>query len=386
MYARSKPVAAIVGVGQTAFGRLPGLTALDLIDAATEAALASAGLERSAIDGLMTPPNGRESWMMPGPFLARALGIAPRFLSTLDLAGASAAGMVDQAAQAIAAGTCEAVLCVAGSPLLSGKSAGIMSQTAAHPLAEAPSGPTIPSLYALLADRHQHVYGTTREQLAAVAVQMRRHAVDNPLAHYRKPITVEDVLASKPISSPLNLLDCSPVSDGAAAFIVVSAERARALKQRPAYLLGAGYGMTHLYLTDADNPMVTGAVQSGAAAFAAAGLAPRDMHMACIYDCFTITLLLELEDLGFCQPGESGAFVESGAIDRTGALPVNTNGGLLSAGHPGLPAGFLPVIETALQVMGEAGPRQLPRCDVAMAHGSGGVASMHCSLVLGNAA
>jgi acetyl-CoA acetyltransferase len=341
-----------------------------------------------AIDGVITVPVMTERWITASSVVARGLGIDPRYVTTLDLAGASGAAMVEQAGRAVAAGLCEAVLCIAGQPLLSGfsrdRAVAAMAQSAAHPVAEAPYGPPIPALYALFAARHMHDFGTTREQLAAVAVQMRRHAGFNDNAHFRAPITIADVLSAKPISSPFTMLDCAPVSDGACAMIVVSAERARKIKPRAAYIHGAGYGMAHAYLTDSDDLRLAGAAKSGAAAFAAAGMRPADMDFACLYDCFTITLLLELEELGLCPRGESGRFVADGNIDRDGVLPINPNGGLLSGGHPGLPAGLFPVAEGARQIMGEGGRRQLRKTDRAVAHGNGGVVAMHCTLVLGS--
>jgi acetyl-CoA acetyltransferase len=378
---------AIIGVGESAMGRVPNRGALDLMLQAADRALDSAGLGWDAIDGLITVPVMTERWITPASVVCRGLGIEPDYLTTLDLAGGSGVAMVEQAGRAIAAGLCEAVLCVAGQPLLSGLSrdsaVAAMAQSAAHPEAEAPAGPPVPALYALIAARHMHEYGTTREQLAAVAVQMRKHAALNDNAHFRSRITVADVLASKPIASPFTMLDCAPVSDGAAAMVVVSAERARRIKQRAAYVLGAGYGITHAYLTDADDLLVTGARRSGKAAFAAARLRPADMDFASLYDCFTITLLLELEELGLCPRGEAGRFVADGHIDRDGALPCNTGGGLLSGGHPGLPAGLFPVVEAARQIMGEAGVRQLPRSDLAVVHGNGGVVATHCTMILG---
>ena len=259
-----------------------------------------------------------------------------------------------------------------------------MAHAAAHPVAEQPSGPSVPALYALVAARHMHEYGTTAEHLAAVAVQMRRHAGLNPNAHMQAPLTLEQVAASRMIATPLRLLDCAPVSDGGAALLLMSAVRARQLGLRGARVLGSGYGLSHVFVTDAKDLLATGARQSGATAFAAAGLGPRDLGFASLYDCFTITLLLQLEDLGLCPRGESGPFVASGAIGRDGSLPVNPGGGLLSGGHPGLPAGLLPIAEAARQILRQGGARQLPPTDVALAHGSGGVVGMHCSLLLGS--
>ena len=387
--ARAKPMAAIIGVGESTIGKVPGQDALSLMAQATQRALESAGLPRDAIDGVITQPCATESWIMPAAVVARGLGLDPGYVSTVDIAGAGGAAMIDQAARVIATGGAEAILCVSGQPLLSDfsrdQAVARMAQSAAHRTAEVPAGVPVPGLYALIAARHMHLYGTTREQMAEVAVQTRAHAALNPNAHFRAPITRNDVIGAKPISTPFTLLDCAPVSDGAAALILVSPARARQLKARAAYLLGSGYGLSHAYLSDGTDPLVTGARRSGATAFKQAGLTPRDMQFAQLYDCFTITPMLELEDLGFCAPGESGPFIASGATARDGTLPMNTGGGLLSGGHPGLPAGLLPMVEAARQIMGEAGARQLPRADLAMAHGNGGVIGMHCSLILGSA-
>lgn len=384
---RFKPSAAVVGTGQTRIGRLEGRTALDLMADATAAALDNAGLERAAIDGLITMPSLTEGWMMPAAVVCRGLGISPKYLNTSDLAGATGAAMVDQAAHAIASGACETVLCVAGDPLLSGlsrdRAVALMANTAAHGESEAHIGMPVPALYALVATRYMHEYGATREQLSAAAVQMRSHAQLNPDAHFTAPITTADVTASKLIATPFHMLDCAPVSDGAAALIVVSAERAKRMNRRAAYLLGSGYGLSHAYLSDAQDLLVTGARQSGATAYAIAGVGPTDMQFGCLYDCFTVTPLLELEDLNLCPRGQAGAFFADGHADRTGRFPVNPSGGLLSGGHPGLPAGLFPVIEAVRQVKGDAGARQLPRTDVGIAHGNGGVIGMHCTLIFG---
>ena len=381
-------MAAIVGVGESALGRVPGQSALDLMAAATERALADAGLERGAIDGVISLPCATEGWIMPAAIVARSLGFDPAYVSTADLAGAGGTAMIDQAARVVATGGAEAILVVAGQPLLSGfsrdQAVASMAQSAAHRTAEVPAGVPVPGLYALIAQRHMHQYGTTREQMAAVAVTTRAHAALNDNAHFRAPISIDDVLAAKPIASPFTMLDCAPVSDGAAALIVVSADRARALGRPAAYLLGSGYGLSHAYLTDADDPIHTGARRSGAAAFARAGLTPGDMDFAQLYDCFTITVLIELEDLGFCRAGEAGPFAAAGMMARDGSLPTNTGGGLLSGGHPGLPAGLFPIVEGARQIMRRAGVRQLPKADLALVHGNGGVIGMHCSLVLGS--
>ena len=382
--------AAIVGIGESRVGKVPDRSALQLQADAAQAALADAGLSMADIDGLLTTPVRVEHWNMPAGVVAHYLGIRPSYLSTVDLAGASGAAMIHQAAMAIASGQCTTVLCVAGQNLLShgSRSTAVRKMAeggSAHPQFEVPYGPLVPSLYALVAQRHMHEYGTTAQQLAEVAVAIRGHAALNPNAHKRAPITVDDVLASKMITSPLHILDCAIVSDGAAAAIVTSAARARDLRSKPAHLLGQGYGLRHSHIGDTELT-TTGAVDSGRDAFRIAGLSPADVDVAQIYDCFTITVIVELEDLGFCRKGEGGPFVEGGRIGLGGELPVTTHGGLLSGGHPGLGGGFFHVLEGVRQVRGEAQARQVPGAKVALVHGNGGVISVHCTLLLGSEA
>lgn len=384
-----RAVAAIAGVGESRIGEVPDRGSMELMADAAAAALENAGLTFNDVDGLLTTPSRVEGWPMPCTVVAGALGLKPSYFATVDIAGASGAAMIHQAAMAVATGACSTVLCVAGQSLLSGMSRGgaISSMatrgSAAHAELEQPLGPPIPALYALVAQRHMHEYGTTRAQMAQVAVEQRRHASLNPNAHKRDLIAVDDVLNAPLIASPLGRLDCSLVSDGAGAVIVTTPERARNLKGRPAYLLGTGYGHGHAWVGDSESLTTTAAAISGKAAYANARLGPSDMQFACLYDCFTITVIAELEDLGFCGKGEGGGFVESGAIGRNGSLPVNPHGGLLSAGHSGVPAGIFHVIEAARQVRGEAGERQLDRASTAFVHGNGGIIGVHCSLVLG---
>jgi len=381
-------LAAIAGIGESRLGQVPDRSATQLQADATQAALADAGMRLSDIDGIVTTPVRVEHWQAPCGAVANQLGIRPSFMATVDLAGASGAAMIDQAALAIAAGRCSTVLCVAGQNLLShGTRANAVKSMAesgsAHPQFEVPYGPLVPSLYALVAQRHMHEYGTTAEQMAEVAVTIRRHAGLNPNAHKREPIAVADVLRSRVIASPLHLLDCAIVSDGAAAAIVTTPERARDYRARPVHLLGAGYGVRHSHIGEHTKITETGAIDSGRAAFRQAGLTPADVDVAQLYDCFTITVIVELEDLGFCRKGEGGAFVENGRIALGGALPVTTHGGLLSAGHPGVGGGFFHVLEAVRQLRGEAGARQVQGAEVALAHGNGGVISVHCTLLLG---
>jgi acetyl-CoA acetyltransferase len=380
--------AAIAGVGESRLGRVPGMPALALQREAAEAALADAGLTFADIDGLLTTPVRTENWAMPCGMVAQEFGLHPRYIATLDVAGASGCSMVMHAAMAIATGQASTVLCVAGQPMLShrGRDATVKTLAGAgwaHPDLEAPYGPLVPTLYALVAQAHMAEFGTTPEQLAEVAVAMRGWAGMNPNAQKREPITIADVLASPMVTSPLHVLDCALVSDGAVAVVVTSAERARDLRTRPVLPLGAGSGFSHGYIGEYDSLTRTGAVDSGREAFRQAGVTPAEIDVAQLYDCFTITVIVELEDLGFCAKGEGGAFVCGGRIGPGGALPVTTHGGLLSAGHPGLAGGMFHLVEAVRQLRGEAGARQVPKAELALVHGNGGIIGLHCSLVLG---
>jgi acetyl-CoA acetyltransferase len=230
-----------------------------------------------------------------------------------------------------------------------------------------------------------HEYGTTLEQMAEVAVTLRGHAALNPNAHKKDLLSIADVMQSRTITSPLRMLDCALVSDGAAAFIVTTPERARDLRQPAASLLGHGYGHSHTYIGDYKNITTTGAVQSGRDAFGMAGLTPSDIDVAELYDCFTITVIVELEDLGFCAKGDGGHYVENGGIALGGKLPVTTHGGLLSAGHPGLSGGMFHLVEGVRQVRNQAGARQVPGAEVALVHGNGGIVGLHSTLIIAKA-
>lgn len=376
---------SIAGVGESPLGSVPGVSALELMGHAAKAALEDCGLTLADVDGLLTTPIRVHQWAMPVGMVAQSLNLRPGYMATLDVAGASGTGMIHNAAMAVATGQAETVLCVAGQNQLTNVSrsdtvAKLASVGWAHPEYEEPYGPLIPTLYALVAQRHMHEYGTTAEQMAEVAVAIRGHAALNPAAMKREPITVQDVLASRMITSPLHLLDCALVSDGAAAFVVTSRKD---LRKKPVRLLGSGYGFTHTYIGEHDDIATTGAVQSGRKAFAQAGVTPRDIDAAQLYDCFTITVIAELEDLGFCPKGEGGRYVEGGRIRLGGELPVTTHGGLLSAVHPGLSGGMFHVVEAVRQLRGECGERQVKDAELVLAHGNGGIIGIHCTLILG---
>jgi acetyl-CoA acetyltransferase len=236
----------------------------------------------------------------------------------------------------------------------------------------------------MIAHRHMHEFGTTSEQLAQAAVSARAWAQLNPAAPYQTPLTVDDVLSSPVISSPIHKLDCCLVTDGGAAIVVTSAERARDLPNPPIYVLGFGEAANHRNIVGMPDLTSTRASESAARAFAMAGVRPADVHTAHVYDAFTISLLILLEDLGFCAKGEGGPFIEAGSIGPGGSLPLNTNGGGLSYTHPGMLGLFL-LTEAARQLRGAAGSRQVPGAALSLAHGMGLALGAHASVVLGNA-
>jgi acetyl-CoA acetyltransferase len=239
--------------------------------------------------------------------------------------------------------------------------------------------------YALAASRHMHEFGTTPEQLAQIAVSTRDWAVKNPRARFQDPITIADVLASEMVCSPLHKLDCCLQTDGAGAFVMVSAERAKDLRKPPVYVLGTGSSATHSIISQMPDLTTTGTKVSGAKAMGMAGVSHDDVDLLMLYDSFTITTLLLLEDLGFCKKGEGGAFVADGRLGPGGALPTNTTGGGLSFTHPGMYGMFL-IVEAVKQLRGEGEERQVPDCNVAIASGSGGVLSAMSTAVLGTEA
>jgi acetyl-CoA acetyltransferase len=381
-----KGKAAIVGIGETAVGKVPHLSPMQFHALPAIQAMAEAGLRTKDIDGVLTRGSHTEDFPMHSAVFAEYMGIRPRYTAKLHLGGASACAMVHHAASAIASGICETVLIAAGDKRLSGVTRDqVVKQSAdyGHPQFEAPYGSLMPAMYALAARRHMHVYGTKPEQMAAVAVAERNHARLHGSAQKMEPLTVDDVLGSKMIADPLHLNDCCLVSDGGAAIIVTSAERARDMQQTPVHLLGAGEGSTHEHISQAPDLTSFGSKLAGERAFEMAGVKPGDIDTAMLYDCFTITVLALLEDLGFCSPGEAGAFVEDGNIELGGKLPVNTHGGMLSHAAPGYANGIFHITEAVKQLRGQAQGRQVPAARLALAHGNGGMLSTHAAIILG---
>ena len=372
---------AIVGTGHAGFGEAHGLTSFDVMAQSALAALGDAGLKLSDVDGLFCTMMEDS---MPALMAAEYLGIQPRFIDGTMSGGSSFVNYLTSATMALDAGLCDVALIVYGS---NHRTASGKLVTASRPPAyEAPYNPRYPiSGYAMAAARHMHEYGTTREQLADVAVAARAWARHNPEAFERGPLTREDVLGARMVGDPLTVRDCCLVTDGGGAIVLVRADRARDFPKPPVYVLGSAAQSAHRQISQMKDFTVTAARESGKRAFAAAGVSPGDIQAVELYDAFTINTILFLEDLGFCAKGEGGAFVEGGRIAPDGVLPVNTNGGGLSCVHPGM-YGIFTVIEAARQIRGDAPGIQLNDIDVALAHGNGGVLSSQVTAILGSQA
>jgi len=377
----------IAGVGETDQGKIPDRSSFHFLSQASKLAIEDAGLKKTDVDGLVTAFSLVEHTFMHCTTFADYFGMKPKFFSSVAVGGATAVWMVAEAAMAIASGQAEVVLCVRGDNTLSGiSSSGMLAliREMCHGEFEFPYGLTTPGGYALAAQRYLHDFGATREQLAAVAVTMRKHAALKENAMNKEPLTVEDVVNSRIIAEPLTKYDCSIISDGGAAFIVTTEEKAKELgiKNDLAYLLGMGQGYSHQYMTTLENlDQIYNAINtSGQKALQTAGLTVDDVNLAYLYDCFTITVLLELEGLGFVPKGEGGSFALEGRMELGKDLPVNTHGGLLSQAHLGA---MHHVVEATLQLRGDAGPRQSEKADVALVHGNGGIVSAHSTILLG---
>ncbi len=383
-----KKKVVIAGVGETEQGRIPDKSSFHFLSEASRLAIEDAGIKKDDVDGLVTAFSLVEHTFMHCTTFADYFGMNPRFFSSVAVGGATAVWMVAEAAMAIASGQSEVVLCVRGDNTLSGiSSSGMLAliREMCHAEFEFPYGLTTPGGYALAAQRYLHDWDTRREHLAAVAVTMRKHAADKENAMNKDPLSIEDVLSSRVIAEPLTKYDCSIISDGGAAFIVTTEDKAKELgiENDLAYLWGMGQGYSHQYLTSLENlDQIYDAVErSGQKAFNTAGIEPRDVDIAFLYDCFTITVLLELEGLGFVPKGEGGAFALEGRMEIGKDLPVNTHGGLLSQAHLGA---MHHVVEATLQLRGDAGCRQVEDPEVAVVHGNGGIVSAHSTVVLGS--
>lgn len=371
----------ITGVGLTAFGKHEGSSTLDLMSNAAELALADAGLRRADIDGMLCGYSTTMPHIMLATVFAEHFGITPAYAHAVQVGGATGMAMAMLAHHVVEAGLAKHVLVVGGENRLTGQSRDasvIALAQVGHPVYEVPLGPTIPAYYGLIASRYMHEHGVTQEDLAEFAVLMRRHAITHPGAQFHDPITVADVMASKPVAMPLKLLDCCPVSDGGAAFIV-SREPTGGTAVR---VLGCAQAHTHQHVTAAPALSEFGAEIAIARAKVQTGVAISDVRYAAVYDSFTITLAMLLEDLGLAARGEAAARVRAGYFSREGAVPLNTHGGLLSYGHCGVGGAMAHLVETHLQMTGRAGERQVRDASLALIHGDGGVLSSHVSLFL----
>jgi acetyl-CoA acetyltransferase len=369
---------AFVGAATFGCGEAPGYTAMELAAEAGRLAVEDAGLSMQDIDGLFIC---LPSDFLSGLSIAEYYGIHPKMTNNSRTGGSAFLGHAEWAALALDAGLIDNALILYGSNQRTGAGK-LVSAQAPSPF-EHPYRPNNPvASYALAASRHMHQYGTTSEQLAAVAVSARQWANRNPEAFRQGDLSIEDVLATRLVADPLHVADCCLVTDGAAAVVMTRADRARDLRRQPVALLGAASATWHSEIAQLADLTVTAASESGARAFRQAGLTPADMDVVNVYDAFTINTILFLEDLGFCPKGEGGPFVASGAIAPGGSLPVNTNGGGLSFCHPGM-YGLFTMVESIRQLRGEAGERQIAGASLALAHGNGGTLSSQATCILG---
>lgn len=359
---------AIVGVGASEQGRLPGSTSLTLATTAFKRALDDSGLKKSDIDGLLTmpgttAPEGSLNYLR----LGEALGIDPAYTGSMTMGGGTAGALVQMAAQAVSTGLATNVACVFGDAAKTGgsrfsRASGATDSWGIWGMFAAAANS------AVSASRHMALYGTTSRQLGEVAVACRRHASMNPAAVMREPITIEDHQASRWIVEPFHLLDCCLISDGGVCIIVSSAERAKDLKQKPVLISGMGQGYTTRNLEREDWWYLPHQKNALDRAYSMAGMGPSDVDVAQLYDNFTMSVLLWLEHGGFCGVGEAGPFVEGGRIQLGGDLPVNTAGGNLSESYM---EGWLHIVEGVRQMRGSCGERQVKDAEVCLVTGRG---------------
>ena len=368
--------AAVVGVGLTEFGRLPDRTHMEIMADAISKAIADAGINKNEIDGIFSA-NFVE--MLTPLTVAEYLGINPTYMDGTNTGGSVFVNSMQSAAAALSLGLCNVALICYGSNSATGP---FTHPPAMHTVEDVyrPRNPISP--YALAAKRHMHEFGTTKEQLAEVAVSARAWGQLNPAATMRDPLTIEDVVNARMIVDPLGLLDCCLVSDGGAAMIMVRKDRAKDFPKQPVYMLGVGSRTDHNLISCMPDLTTTAAKESAAAAFAMAGVTPKDIDVVELYDAFTINTILFLEDMGFCEKGEGGSFVSNGNIAPGGSLPVNTNGGGLSCVHPGMYGMFL-MIEAVQQLRAECGDRQIKGAKLAACNGNGGFLASQVTAVFG---
>ena len=381
-----KGKSAIVGLGVTPMGKIYGRSPSDFAAQAIKLALDDAGLQKEEVDGLLINANLSPEM---SPLLQMTLGLENlSLMNVMNAYGSTAGTMIQYASMAIQEGLANVVVLVyADAPLAPALSSGASYSGANRRQMVGMGGLRLaygnyganPG-YAMAARRHMHLFGTTSEQLGAIAVSQRKWAQMNPWAQMRKPLTLEEHQNSRFIAEPLHLFDCCLVSNGGIAVIVTSAERARSLKQPPVYVLGMGQASPgDNQRTDHEPGIYTGAKQSGAKALAMAGITLQDIDICELYDCYTYTVLVTLEDYGFCQKGEGGAFVSDGKLAPGGSLPTNTGGGQLSSYYMW---GFTPLSEAVVQARGQGGERQVPKNDLILVSGNGGVLNYHSTTIV----
>lgn len=373
--------AFLAAAGNTRFGTLPGSDPIGLMAQATDRMLEAACLPRQAIDGVLTGYATTLPHLMLASLLCERAGLRPGYAHAMQAGGATGAAMLMLARDLVRAGRCDNVLVVAGENRASGQtrdtSIGTLAQVG-DPDLEVPNGMSVPAYYGLLAARYLHETGLHERDLAAFSVAMRAHAAQHPDAHLRTPLGLDDVMSSKPIASPLKLLDCCPISDGAVALLVSAAPR----NGSRIWIRGAGQAHRHQHLSALGCLRDTGGARSARAAFDEAGLAPSDIDLLGIYDSFTVTLALLLEETGFAGFGQAPARLAAGVFGTEGPQPLNPHGGLLSFGHCGVAGGMAHAAELWRQLAGVAGASQIPGRRHAYLHADGGVMSAHVSLVL----
>jgi len=375
----------IVGAGETDLGVVVDRGPMELGAESVQKAVKDAGLNLNQIDGLITCNSLVHPVMYHAEATAEYLGIEPRHCMAVGTGGGTTFTAIRYAAAAIQTGLAHMVVVAMADSMrsfMTRERAMVVQASSGHPLYEQPYGPSVPAYYALIARAHMAQYGTTEEQFAEAMVSSRAWASMNPTAQYRELVSVGDVMASKPIADPLKMLDCSIVSDGGAAIVLTSRERAADMPNKPISLLGYGEGHSYEHISQSKNLTQSAAVESGRLAYKEAGLTPADIDIAQLYDCFSPALLIQLEDLGFCAKGEGGHFLQSGATRPGGSLPVNTHGGMLSHCHPGNPGAMFGVTEAIAQFRGLAGPRQQANPRHILLHAQGGIMSSHATLIL----
>ncbi len=372
--------ARLTGVAVTSFGRQPGPDSVEWQVSAAELALADAEVHVDEVDAVICGYSTVDGHLMPADVFAEQFGIRPTTAFGMSAGGATGLAMLGQATRLVETGVARHVLVVAGENRASGQtretSTRVLAQVG-HPRYEVPLGGTVPAYYALLASRYLWTFGLGPEALATLPVQMRAHAATKLGAQFQKLISVADVLESRPVAEPLRLLDCCPVSDGGAAFVV----SAQPTSERSLTISGTGQAHRHQHLSALDS-VSSGAANAAQRALGEAGVTLEQVDVFGIYDSFSITVALLVEELGLTPPGRAGAYAGAGAFEVDGRYPLNTHGGLLSYGHCGVGGGMAHLVEVATQLRHERGVSQVASCDVGYVHADGGVLSAHVGVVL----